>query len=201
MRQPKWHAEDATAFLGSLTDATAVEKLKSIQYYSSHRALVKLAQKIDDDPVSDGVRGFACAAYGWMPTILDKCHPDRFNSPKPVETIKALDEPQSAKSFLQAINDPAPINGSWVGTSKFLHFLNPELFPIWDSKVAKNFRCKWHYQINRKNSYLEYFDFVHAEIDKDYIWIDAVARRIRDEHGYSPSRVRCVELMLFERQR
>ncbi len=201
MSKPKWHPEIARVFLGGLTDATAVGKLKSIQYYSSHRALIKLASKIDDDPNSDGVRGFACAVYGWMPTILDKCHPDRFNLPRPIETIKALDELQSANAFLEAVDDPAPINGSWVGTSKFLHFLNPEIFPIWDSKVAKNFDCNWQYQINRKQSYLQYFDFVHTEIAKGHSWIDAVARRIEGEHGYVPSKVRCVEIMLFEHQR
>jgi hypothetical protein len=45
----------------------------------------------------------------------------------------------SAVSFLERHfpSGKPPFAGSWIGTSKMLHFINPDVFAIWDSKIAK----------------------------------------------------------------
>ena len=49
------------------------------------------------------------------------------------------------------------VGGSLIATSKFLHFLNPENFAIWDSNVAfAAYRFKHRYQYNSNAKYLEY---------------------------------------------
>lgn len=196
-----WDTSGASSYLGSLTQNSAVENLHSQEYYGSHRALVKLASQIEDDQSEDGLHALACASYGWMPTILKHFEPEKFNCPNPIASIRGAKTVNSARTFLEAIDEIAPINRSWVGTSKLLHFLSSESFPIWDSRVARrNFKLNHSYQINTKQAYLRYFDFVHSELAKTYSWLESVAEAIEAHHAYSPSRVRCIELMLFERE-
>ena len=82
-----------------------------------------------------------------MSTILMHFEPEKFIDLKPIASIRGAKTNTAAYRFLQAIDEVAPINRSWVGTSKFLHFLNPEIFPIWDSRVArrsfKNLKLHW----------------------------------------------------------
>lgn len=52
------------------------------------------------------------------------------------------------------------LNNSVVGTSKLLHFFRPDLFPIWDSRIAKLFG----YANGRHNNpvvYLAYLELLH----------------------------------------
>lgn len=206
--------EDVNSYLTGLTDHDAIKKIKNSKYAESYRALINLAAKIEDDASHDGALGLACATYGWMPTILRSFSPENFNAKNPISTIKCLSSVKDAKEFVEKINDPAPINDSWVGTSKFLHFLNPDLFPIWDSKVAKNFSkiwIKWHnnqngnepslqYFLNKKIYYLQYFDFIHREVPESRSWLHAISKETQERHHYTPSKVRCLELMLFDRK-
>lgn len=200
MRSTSWQQTTAGDYLRSLTHDTAIESLRSLQYHDSHRALVKLVSTIKDDERHDGLRALACTAYGWMPTILKKCEPERFNQQYPIGAIRGAEERSSARKLIGVIDETAPVNGSWVGTSKLMHFLNPDIFPIWDSRVAVSFNLKWPHQINNKGSYLKYFDFMQSELTSGHTWLDAVAERIKLEHGYAPSRMRCLELMLFDRE-
>jgi hypothetical protein len=59
-------------------------------------------------------------------------------------------------------------NGSTIATSKFLHFLKPEAFAIWDSRVcAAIFDGKaHHYSLKDPESLLAYFEWVR-KIDLD----------------------------------
>jgi hypothetical protein len=55
-------------------------------------------------------------------------------------------------------------NGSVIATSKFLHFLNPTSFAIWDSRVcAAIFDGKaHHYQLKQVANYLVYLDWINS---------------------------------------
>ncbi|MFP7655349.1 hypothetical protein [Chryseobacterium proteolyticum] len=75
--------------------------------------------------------------YGWMPTILKKIDytnidkiVDLFNKAKSSDNILTEIEIKSLKPFT---------NNSLVGLSKLLHFINPNVYPIWDSKICKYF--------------------------------------------------------------
>ncbi|MBU2889858.1 hypothetical protein [Celeribacter halophilus] len=197
----RYNSEGTNRYLSTLTDAYAISVLNSVEYLDAYRALLLFAQSVKDDDRHDGLLSLAFAAYGWMPTILGQCDMALFKSQKPICEIRALDNKCEARKFLVSMGDKAPINGSWVGTSKVMHFLNPKLFPIWDSRVAKNFDLRWPYQINSKRNYLCYFDFVHIEILKDHSWFAVVEKEINEKYDYSPTLVRCLELMLFARER
>lgn len=204
MRKPNWNTECASTYLLNLTVSKAKSLLIESSYSSSYRALVRLASNIEDDPANEGFAALAHATYGWMPTILKCTYPSHFNALTPISAIKSIDTVSSARAFLRSADNKAPINGSWVGTSKFLHFLNPKVFPIWDSRVATNFHLNWSYQINTKQVYLQYFDFVHSEIAKGHKWLDetvgnAGKGREPEKIELCVSRIRCLELVLFER--
>nr|WP_255552474.1 DUF6308 family protein [Maritimibacter dapengensis] len=89
-----------------------------------------------------------------MPTTLKSYHFDGFD----VSYVKGLDV-QSAYDWLRSEAEPK-VNNSWVGYSKFLHMLRPDLFPIWDSHIARALGLKM-YSTNRSGIYANYFYWVH----------------------------------------
>lgn len=49
------------------------------------------------------------------------------------------------------------VSGSLIATSKFLHFLNPEQYPIWDRRVADALYGLRHYNQHQKlENYMQY---------------------------------------------
>jgi hypothetical protein len=94
-----------------------------------------------------------------------------------------VDDIQALKHF---------VGGSLIATSKFLHFLNPSRYAIWDTNVARAaYRYSWH-QCNRADRYLQYLDDIN-ELTLD----DALRSRIRDAIG-SVSELRVKEFALFQ---
>ena len=198
-----WNSAPARSYLSGMTNDFAVDRITPSTYTDSYRALLNLASLVQDDARHDGLFGLACAAYGWMPTILKNFSPENFCTNTPncgvISKIRGIRKITDAREFLSCMEEVAPINRSWVGTSKLLHFLNPSFFPIWDSRVAVRFSLKSPTQINKKEAYLKYFEFVHEEISRGHTWLDTVSERIERDNGYRPSQVRCLELMLFLR--
>ena len=79
--------------------------------------------------------------------------------------------------------------------SKVLHFINPEFFPIWDSRVAQHFGLKYDYQINNRNHFLEYLAFVEKNRKCDAV--KRVQKAFAKEAGYEVTEVRACEFILF----
>lgn len=79
----------------------------------------------------------ALMIYGWMPTILEgRRKSDLMNT----ETLHKFGEALNRAADAPESLDPSfmnYINGSFVGTSKFLHFSFPASFAIWDMNVAR----------------------------------------------------------------
>jgi len=84
--------------------------------------------------VADFVRG-AHLVYGWMPKVLNL-----HTRPPDLTLAQAASLLESARTQ-GTISDEhlsalvCVINNSLVGTSKLLHFVRPDVFPIWDSNV------------------------------------------------------------------
>lgn len=76
--------------------------------------------------------------YGWMPTIF------KFREGDMEEALRILNNAKSGIvpkiSQLQLLK--ALLNNSLVGTSKLLHFINPNVFAIWDSRVYRYLMLK-----------------------------------------------------------
>ena len=76
---------------------------------------------------ADTARIGSLMIYGWMPTILrtEKTNFEQFADT--LNYLKLGGQPEIEQPF---------VNASWVGTSKFLHFLKPNQWAIWDSRVC-----------------------------------------------------------------
>lgn len=99
-------------------------------YLASYPALIEHFQAIERFTANQFIVA-AHLVYGWMPTILTL----NFSSlPEALPLINAarrgviLTAPELA---LLA----GTVNNSVIGASKLLHFTNPSLYPIWDSRV------------------------------------------------------------------
>lgn len=89
--------------------------------------------------------------YGWMPTML------RFKSRDFETAVEVLN--QAKQGQLVDENELGCfvklINNSLVGASKLLHFANPELYSIWDSRVYRYlFGNVSLLQLNKPRNYL-----------------------------------------------
>lgn len=128
-------------------------------YLASYPAIIDHFHSMD----SFNTNNFVVAAhlvYGWMPTILEL----NFNSlPEALPVMEAarrglvLTAPQIAQLAVT-------VNNSVIGASKLLHFTNPSVYPIWDSRVFQFLNRSstapalkgHHYQVNKATLYETY---------------------------------------------
>ncbi len=94
--------------------------------------------------------GLAHMAYGWMPTMIQSITIEQDF----IEWIKQIDIGCIDKSFLTKIGKLT--NDSIVGASKLLHFLNPEMYPIYDSRVYKTISEKEKHNLSK-----DYDNYIH----------------------------------------
>ena len=138
------------------------------------------------------------AIYGWMPTMI------RMGNLQPALRILEEARTQSRAITLEELTDLAKCfattkGASVVAASKVLHFLNPEVYPIWDSKVAKHVGAKSNGR-QAKANYLHY-----SAILREAVLLPAGAegcKTIREslsQNGFDPeiSHIRAGELILF----
>jgi putative heme iron utilization protein len=124
--------------------------------------MIKYFEKIQELTIGDVVVG-AHMVYGRMPTIL---HVD-----------KKKTDPQEVVRILQAVKDGNAdlstddlttlkqyMNNSMVGASKILHFVAPQQYPIWDSKIFRfTYRKKPNpNRVNNAVTYLKYREKLRA---------------------------------------
>jgi hypothetical protein len=145
---------------------------------------------------ADLVRG-AHMVYGWMPTVLE-LYPDPPNHDLAAGAALLTKAKSAGALSDQEIGSlSAIINNSLVGASKLLHFVAPDQFAIWDSKIyAFVFEKKPHnYRVNEVASYRSYLDMLgRIRVDARFKeFHDSVNRKI----GYSVSPLRAVELVMF----
>lgn len=138
------------------------------EYELGYLALRSLIRDRTDSSDLEQLRAAAYAVYGWMPTILKRSElgglSDFISSAKKLSKTKAI---ASISNLLGSRNSAVMhcINNSVVGTSKLLHFSLPNVFPIWDSKIAETlFGHKWQSH-NKVSAYREYFDAMHVYCD------------------------------------
>src|SRR5579863_6374857 len=100
--------------------------------------------------VADFVRG-AHLVYGWMPTALDL-----YPQPPNLTLAQSASLLESARTHGTISDEQLSalarvVNNSLVGASKLLHFVRPDIFPIWDSNTyAFVFEEKPHgYRVNK----------------------------------------------------
>ena len=132
--------------------------------------------------------------YGWMPTILNitKHDLDTQNVLLSVEKIsKEIDE----ANLIVLIKF---MNSSIVGASKLLHFIYPEKYPIWDSKICEIITDKSYTQkVQNTLNYINYCEAIQNLINELPENLKNFKREFEEIFKYKISNVRAAELMLF----
>jgi len=143
----------------------------------------------------DVVRG-AHMIYGWMPTILDlKKTPNR--SLDEVAKLLCMAKCNHLLIDSQIEYIASVVNKSLVGASKLLHFVAPNKYAIWDSKIYEFIHEKKasHHSVNNVDLYIEYLEIIkQLEQEKEF---KSFHERVNTKIGYVVSSKRAVELIMF----
>jgi hypothetical protein len=133
--------------------------------------------------------------YGWMPTII------KLNT---TDIDKVLILLNKAKNNHLLVADELEVikkclNNSLVGTSKILHFINPKLYAIWDSKIFRyiyKHEKKSTYGIANPQLYLNYLTELKSIINN--FGYNDLHSKIEKKITYHISPMRAIELVMFE---
>jgi hypothetical protein len=135
--------------------------------------------------------------YGWMPTILD-LYPRASNLDFAAAAQLLTDIKNSGKATDNELSKLAAlVNNSLVGASKLLHFILPNTFPIWDSKVYTFVFEKKAYQnrISDITAYRKYQTILNQlQIDPRF---NTFHRSMNNKIGYEVSPIRALELVMY----
>ena len=165
----------------------------------SYPSLLEISQTLCTNArANPGIRkqtivAIAHIAYGWMPTMLMKCDIDDENANAIWRAVN-VNSSEEAIEFVFEFSK-SPINNSWVGLSKTLHFIKPKFFPIWDSKVAKVFGKQ--NQMSKRNPFCEYVKLCHSISPKVSAPVEKVKEHFKKTLEYEVTDIRAVEFILF----
>lgn len=131
-----------------------------VQKYSTGYLALRSLIRDRTDP-RDELQLFAAgyAVYGWMPTMLNSISNFEQLSDFILE-IKGCSFERLAPILQRKLQEDSgsvfrSLNNSVIGTSKLLHFFEPGLFPIWDSRIAGLFGFKYQ-KHNCPEAYVTY---------------------------------------------
>ena len=175
---------------------TLLEKIEPGTFGSSYvKSYESIIDFFNDNQLNENslIQG-AHMIYGWMPTILNitKHDLDTQNVLLSVEKIsKEIDE----ANLIVLIKF---MNNSNVGASKLLHFIYPEKYPIWDSKICKIITDKSYPQkVQNTINYINYCEAIQNLINELPENLKNFKREFEEIFKYKISNVRATELMLF----
>jgi hypothetical protein len=163
--------------------------------HTSYREFVAYFNSLKEINIHNMIIGINFV-YGWMPTIFefkkddDKSFNDTLQLLNKVknETLLNANELELLKSLF---------NNSLVGTSKLLHFICPELYPIWDSRVYYYLTGNKAYahSIGNCETYFQYQNLCRELVKHpDY---DNIHKQIEKHIEYRITRLRSIELIMY----
>ena len=141
--------------------------------------------------------------YGWMPTTLnvDK-NPDVSIEQAAVIASRLRERPTlpALQPFLHDLEVlKAVVNNSIVGTSKLLHFMRPDVYPIWDSIVHQSLQGVG--STNDTRNYIAYCRAIHKMLPScGDIAMERINRVLSENPTLEDNMitpVRAMELILF----
>lgn len=220
MTKHKFNTHHAEILLSKLNIETAWIRVDpDSEYHKTYNAIVNFAECVVDDCKNGSEKVLACATYGWMPTIMKKFCLKKTGLDHPIRQIKEVRKDDEALNLLEKMSSESLVKNSWIGASKFMHFLNPSIFPIWDTRVAEKFsehcisftfkddsdrktlKIPSAYSFaNNKENYQKYTAFMLEQRQKKHEWLQPLSDRFSDEKSYRPTDIRLLEIMLFHQK-
>ena len=180
-----------------------VTDLRAHTYLSTYPHIIDMAR--DNNPnTNQQFHQIALLVYGWMPRVL-RINPIHSQSASLAMVAARNATIENYKNVnIQHVADSLH---SLVGASKLLHFINPEVFPIWDSKIQAFLgRSNSHSAMGRMSYYHQYADEVHS-ISRDpgftefyncYLMANTQRLVSSNINPYQVSEIRAIEASAFE---
>jgi len=161
-------------------------------YISTYPYLVQYFQELEKVELRHLILG-SHLVYGWMPTILNL---NIENSDSILELLNKV-----KKNYLLTEEEfkigIATVNNSLVGLSKLLHFINPEVYAIWDSRIFKFLTGKKStYGISNPSTYLEYLAYLEEIVHRPEF--NKLKMLVHKQLGYEVTSIRALEFAIFE---
>ena len=162
-------------------------------YFNSYLYILShlKAQKGNLNPESTMVA--ICLIYSWMPRVPHKV------VIKDNDVIKLLNkayhstyENKLSEQEIETIQ--FSINNSMVGTSKILHFINPNVYPMWDSNIAKIVKSEKDKSEKEVLNYLNYQNACLKLSDDD---CNECIKNFNSEKFNGLSKLRKIDMALF----
>ena len=169
---------------------------KSDKYIVTYPVFIDFFRQMSAYRKEDLLTGIAFV-YSWMPRILTV---KSESLPLLAEYCTQFKNQYTAAVESQLFEQALEANrGSIVATSKLLHFMFPEQFPIYDSHIYKycwNKERSYHYQVNNLESYQEYRKMCLKLTTGEEIHI--LQTMVNDRLGYEVSKLRALEFSMFQ---
>ena len=177
--------------MSALAQNLNVRDLRS--YLIAYPVFIDYFQSIKTITANELIIG-AHFVYGWMPTIITLGFCDMQDACTKLNRVKAGERLQLKElEPLQQL-----VNNSVVGLSKLLHFVKPELYPIWDSNVAVYVTGR-PYPANKIQKIQNYLHFINLcdELISNPAY-ELIHKVLIDRvGGQSMSRLRSLDLIMF----
>ena len=136
---------------------------------------------------------FAQIIYGSMPTMVNI---NLKNKDKLLAILsKARDGGEVNLEEIKIIKEY--INNSLVGTSKLLHFLNPKMYAIWDSRIYRYITGKSNsHGIGDVKTYIAYLESIKYMSSQD--GYEKLHQKIAKHFEYDIQPSRVMEIIMFQ---
>ncbi len=160
-------------------------------YNKSYYHFVKYFEGKDEITEHDLVIG-ANFTYGWMPTIL------HFKSNEFSSAVSIINKAKTSERISDAELNTLKklINNSLVGASKLLHFINPNVYAIWDSRVCNFLTGKrYKYKVETPGLFWDYLDLCQ-KVTSDPAF-KAIHKSYQLKVGFDITAMRTVEQIMF----
>lgn len=170
--------------------------LRDDSYVLSYPYLVRYFKDKDTITANELICG-SHMVYGWMPTIVELYPENGLESFNEIADVLNIARSTGDLSDSQLTSIASLVNNSLVGASKLLHFVAPDKFAIWDSKIYSFvFEQRPHnYRVQKTECYRTYLEKLNSLRTNDRFksFHKSVVRKI----GYDVSALRSLEIVMF----
>ena len=131
--------------------------------------------------------------------VIDKNSSDFISYPEFIQYFEGLDELKMHDLIIESelILLKECLNNSLVGTSKLLHFINPQSFSIWDSRIYRYLRNETphKYRLEKPKLYIEFLSFCDFIIEQPEY--DKIHSSLLQKVGHNMSKYRTIDLLMY----
>nr|WP_315218402.1 hypothetical protein [uncultured Flavobacterium sp.] len=168
---------------------------KNENYLVTYPHFLNYFKNIDEINIDNLIIGISFT-YSWMPTILKS-----INLQNSEKTVVILNEVKKGKILdeNELLILKRTFNNSLVGTSKLLHFINPDKYAIWDSRVFRFLNTgemPYKYKLEKPEIYLKYLSFIDSFKKEENF--NSFYILMKEKVGFEITENRALELAFFK---